>query len=59
MHISREKNPFVLQAVAATTLIPFENLINFWKEYLLQLRCFKVEVGLLATNRSIQLIWET
>jgi hypothetical protein len=44
-HVSPERNPFMLEAVASSTLFPCEIWVSFWKEYFLQLRCFKVMIG--------------
>jgi hypothetical protein len=51
-HVSLQRQPPVLEALATRTLFPYENQLRFLMKYFLQLRCFKVEVGSVCSKRA-------
>jgi hypothetical protein len=40
-----QRKSCMFEAAPSTTLFPSENWFRFWKEYFLQLWCFKVDIG--------------
>jgi hypothetical protein len=52
-----ERKPSVLEAVESRILFLCENWLSFWKEYFLQLKCFRRKYALFDPNRPIQLRW--
>jgi hypothetical protein len=50
MHVSLQRQPSVLKALASRTLFPRENRVSFLKEYFLQIMVFMVEIGCLCSK---------